>query len=252
MDVSIRGFKWMVWSCFTIIVKFKIIITLSSLLSYLETPVNARLLTSHFLNRQVRKSRIPRPNWDESRFPESSLIPFPVKIFSVFLNPAPCFGQFPDPENTLPDPKLSWDYPSFLTCGCGPFNGVMTHADVLDVRRSPKKRGVNRWTHRRILKIFCSHFGFKARSGFIQKNATIFQGLFKDFSRTTLDFQGPPARNIISQIVQKCTFPVYSNKALRLELFACLKLIVNYCIKHRALYVNNLIIILWAMIDILS
>ena len=37
------------------------------------------------------------------------------------------------------------------------------------------------------------------------------------FSRT---FQGPPTRNIISQIVQKCTFPVYSNKTLRLELFA--------------------------------
>ena len=38
------------------------------------------------------------------------------------------------------------------------------------------------------------------------------------FSRT---FQGPPTRNIIqSQIVQKCTFPVYSYKALRLELFA--------------------------------
>ena len=53
-------------------------------------------------------------------------------------------------------------------------------------------------------------------TGFIQKIATI----FKDFSRTTLDFQGPPTRNIISQIVQKCTFPVYSNKTLRLELFA--------------------------------
>ena len=35
-----------------------------------------------------------------------------------------------------------------------------------------------------------------------------------------LDFQGPPTRNIISQIVQKCTFPVYSNKTLRFELFA--------------------------------
>ena len=43
---------------------------------------------------------------------------------------------------------------------------------------------------------------------------------FKDFSRTTLDFQGPPTRNIISQIVQKCTLSVYSNQALRLELFA--------------------------------
>ena len=43
------------------------------------------------------------------------------------------------------------------------------------------------------------------------------QSFFKDFSRTTLDFQGPPARNIISQIVEKCTFPVYFNKTLRVE-----------------------------------
>ena len=55
----------------------------------------------------------------------------------------------------------------------------------------------------------------KDYTGFIQKIATIFQGLFKDFSRTTLDFQGQPTRNIISQIVQKCIFPVYSNKTLR-------------------------------------
>ena len=39
-------------------------------------------------------------------------------------------------------------------------------------------------------------------TGFIQKIATI-------FSKT---LQGPPTRNIISKIVQKCTFPVYSNK----------------------------------------
>ena len=172
--------------------------------------------TSWIHNRQVRKSRIPRPNWDESRFPESSLILFPFKIFSVFPNPAPCFGQFPDPENTLPDLKLWWDYPSFLTCSCGPFNGIMTHADVLNVWRSPNKRGVNRWTHRWILKIFLPDFGFKARWGLIRK----MQPFFKDFWRTTLDFQGPPIRNIISQIVQKRTFPVYSIKALRLELFA--------------------------------
>ena len=71
------------------------------------------------------------------------------------------------------------------------------------------------------------------------------QPLFKDFSRITLDFQGPSSRNIISQIVQKCTFPVYSNNCLLHQLpyilqFTCLKLIVNYCIKHRALYINNL------------
>ena len=44
-------------------------------------------------------------------------------------------------------------------------------------------------------------------TGFIQKIATIFQGFFKDFSRTTLDFQGQPTRNIISQIVQKMHIP---------------------------------------------
>ena len=41
-----------------------------------------------------------------------------------------------------------------------------------------------------------------------------------DFSRATSDLRGPPTRNIISQTVQKCTFPVYSNKTLRFELFA--------------------------------
>ena len=46
------------------------------------------------------------------------------------------------------------------------------------------------------------------------------QPFFKDFSRTTLDFHGQPSRNIISQIVQRCTFPVYSKKTLSLELFA--------------------------------
>ena len=51
---------------------------------------------------------------------------------------------------------------------------------------------------------FLQHFLFII--GFIQKNAT--------------SFQGPPTGNVISQIAQKCTFPVYSNKTLRLELFA--------------------------------
>ena len=45
----------------------------------------------------------------------------------------------------------------------------------------------------------------EAGTGFIQKGL---QGFFQDFSRTTLDFQGPPTRNIISQTVQKCTFPI--------------------------------------------
>ena len=44
-----------------------------------------------------------------------------------------------------------------------------------------------------------------ALTGFIQKTATIFW----DFLST---FQGPLTRNVISQIVQKCTFPVHSNR----------------------------------------
>ena len=53
-------------------------------------------------------------------------------------------------------------------------------------------------------------------AGFIQKIATI----LKDSSKTTFNFQGPPSRNVISQIVQKCKFPVHSNGTLRPELFA--------------------------------
>ena len=56
---------------------------------------------------------------------------------------------------------------------------------------------------------------------------------FHDFSRTC---QGLPTGKVISQIVQKCTFPVHFNKTLRLKLdphfqHTCLKLIVTYCIK---------------------
>ena len=61
---------------------------------------------SRIPDRQAKISRIPCPNFDKSRFPESSQIPIPVKIFCVFPNPAPYFGQIPDPENTLPDPFL--------------------------------------------------------------------------------------------------------------------------------------------------
>ena len=41
------------------------------------------------------------------------------------------------------------------------------------------------------------------------------QPFSKDFPRFTFDFQGPPASNVISQIVQKCTFAVYSNKTFK-------------------------------------
>ena len=69
-------------------------------------------------------------------------------------------------------------------------------------------------------------------AGFIQGSYKKLQPFFKDFSIT---FQGQPTRNIISQTVQKCIFPVYFNKTFRLDLFAsptslhlftCLKLIV--------------------------
>ena len=46
-------------------------------------------------------------------------------------------------------------------------------------------------------------------SGLIQKIATI---SFQDFSRTKLNFQGPPTRNVNSQMVHKCTFPVQANR----------------------------------------
>ena len=62
------------------------------------------VMISRIPDRQATKSRIPCPNFGESRFPGNSQIPNPVKIFFVFPNPAPYFGQIPDAENTLPDP----------------------------------------------------------------------------------------------------------------------------------------------------
>ena len=85
---------------------------------------------------------------------------------------------------------------------------------VLGFYHRDKKDKIHRLIHDwfkngRIVKPSCQ----EAEAGFIQKIATIFQGLFKDHIRF---FQGQPTRNIISQIVQKCIFPVYSNKTLRL------------------------------------
>ena len=55
---------------------------------------------------------------------------------------------------------------------------------------------------------------------------TVLQGRFKDhikFSRTTYQEYNNPQR------VHKCTFPVYYNKPLRLELFAvCCSLVLNW------------------------
>ena len=61
-------------------------------------------MISRIPDRQATKSCIPCPNFGESHFPGSSQIPNPIKIFFFFPNPAPYFGQIPDPKNTLPDP----------------------------------------------------------------------------------------------------------------------------------------------------
>ena len=62
----------------------------------------------------------------------------------------------------------------------------------------------------------------------MHKIATIYQGLFKDH----LDFQGPLTGNIISQTVEKGTFPDHYNKTSWIFQFTCLKLmfyvIINY------------------------
>jgi len=80
---------------------------------------------------QATISRIPNPNFGESRFPGKSLIPNPVKIFCVFPNPAPYFGQNADPENTLPDPGSSLKFFrfSFLTAyvDAGGFTAMVVH-----------------------------------------------------------------------------------------------------------------------------
>jgi len=62
------------------------------------------MMISHIPDKQAKKSRIPQPYFGTSRFPGSRQILNPIKIFSIFLNPAPYFGQILDPENTLPDP----------------------------------------------------------------------------------------------------------------------------------------------------
>ena len=70
-------------------------------------PVDSHLplkrMISRIYNIQAKTSRIPCLNFGEFRFQGSFRILFPVKIFCVFPNPAPYFGQIPNPENTLQD-----------------------------------------------------------------------------------------------------------------------------------------------------
>ena len=56
---------------------------------------------------------------------------------------------------------------------------------------------------------------FSENLGTVRVHTEKLQLFFMDFSRTTLNFQGPPTRNIISQRVHKYTFLVYSNKAFK-------------------------------------
>jgi len=62
---------------------------------------------SQIPDRQLRKSPIPCPYFGQFCFPVSHQIPDPVKIFIVFLIPAPYFGHIPDPKNKLPDRFLN-------------------------------------------------------------------------------------------------------------------------------------------------
>ena len=66
-----------------------------------DTTLNPCLSVSNSRQTCERKSRIPCPNFDESRFPGSSQILLPVKTFCVFPNPAPYFSQISDPESTF-------------------------------------------------------------------------------------------------------------------------------------------------------
>ena len=61
-----------------------------------------------------------------------------------------------------------------------------------------------------------SCFDFYRKLGSYKKS----QPFCQDFSRTKLNFQGPPTKNVISQMVYKCTFPVQANRFLRLQVFA--------------------------------
>ena len=74
------------------------------------------------------------------------------------------------------------------------------------------------------------------------------QGSYKNCNHFSRTFQGPPTKNIISYKNEHSQSILVSLQGLNCLLhqllfifqFTCLKLIVNYCIKHRSLYVSNL------------
>ena len=66
----------------------------------------------------------------------------------------------------------------------------------LAILRSRKQSRDIRYPHF-IVCIYIKLLGCKVSTGFVQKIITIFPGLFKDYSRTKLNFQGPPTREVI-------------------------------------------------------
>lgn len=103
--------------------------------------------TSHF-STDRKKSRIPCSNLNESRFPSSSQIPFPVKRFCFFPNPGsrkyrsrPCPGDLSRScvlkticaltvaqDLNLRCKTIGFPAPGFLVSNCSPFLHTETHS----------------------------------------------------------------------------------------------------------------------------
>lgn len=65
-----------------------------------------KCMISGIPNIQAKTSRILCLNFGKSRFSSCCKIPFPIKIYYVFLNPTPYmyFDQIAESKNTLQDP----------------------------------------------------------------------------------------------------------------------------------------------------
>ena len=65
-----------------------------------------KCMISEIPNIQAKMSRILCLNFGESCFLSCCKIPFPIKIYCVFLSPTPYmyFGLIPESKNTLHDP----------------------------------------------------------------------------------------------------------------------------------------------------
>ena len=154
---------------------------------------------SQIPDRQAKKSRIPCPNFGESRFPGSSQIPNPVEIFCVFPNPAPYFGQIPDPENTLPDPdkranrygaahypELEKELAIWVAEKRQAGGAVSTNVICLKAKLIAQKSGLGEKF--RATKSWC--YRFMERQGFsVRCRTTVAQKLPKDYEDKLVNFQ---------------------------------------------------------------